>query len=64
MVELLELDFERTTLPCFFFVFTVDAEFSVVAPYGDDWVALLCVSVVVLCPSVVVVVVFDDSDDD
>jgi hypothetical protein len=41
VVELFELDFERTTFPCFFFVFTVDAEFSVVDPYGVDWVALL-----------------------
>ena len=41
MVELLEAAFERTTFPCFFFVFTVDDEFSVVEPYGVDWVALL-----------------------
>jgi len=40
VVELLEEPFDFTTFPGFFFVFTVDAEFSVVDPFGVDWVAL------------------------
>jgi hypothetical protein len=41
VVELLEEPFDFTTFPCFFFVFTLEEEFSVVDPYGFDWVALL-----------------------
>jgi hopene-associated glycosyltransferase HpnB len=61
-----EFVFERTTRPCFRLVLVVDDEFWVCEPYGVAWVALVCVSVVVWWPSLVVVVLvlFVDSVDD
>jgi hypothetical protein len=64
-VDVVEVDdaFERITFPCFRLVFVVDADLSLVEPDGPLCVALLCVAVVVLRPSLVVVELLSDSDD-
>ncbi len=62
-VELLEV-FDFFTFPCFFFVFVVDEAVSVRLPLGSVCVAMLDLSVLVLWPSLVVVVVCDESDED